>query len=430
MSTDAAEDIRRLVSHVQQVAETDIPVELWDGSRVPADAPSDGLRLVITSPAVLSRLMRRPSAATLIQLHVEGLIDIRGGTLFDLAERRPTVRSRDIRRRLDKGLILRTLLPYLFRAKRAAGPADALSGGPDASAARGSSQADIAFHYDVSNRFYELFLDPLMVYTCAYFRDFGNDLATAQEDKLEMICRKLRLKPGDRLLDIGCGWGALISHAVEHHGATALGVTLSTEQASLAETRIAARGLSDRARVQLVDYQVVTGQFDKIASIGMFEHVGIDNHDAYYRTIHKLLAPGGLYLHHAITRRGKATESAFRKMRSEYKLMTRYIFPGAEVDHIGLTLRSLEARGFEVHDVEGWREHYARTTELWARRLMANRAEAVAEVGEARYRLWVLYFSGVSLAFSRGTLQIFQTLVSKRAKGPSGLPPTREDLYR
>lgn len=422
---------RALASHLHAALGLSLAIELWDGSRVPADSPPDGLRVAVTDPAALPRLVRRPGLATLVELYATGALDLRGGDFFDLAAQRPAVRSRDIRRALKWGLIARHVVPFLFAPSDLRSEAGADVDGGDAATKRsGSAKADIAFHYDVSNRFYQLFLDPEMVYTCAYFTDWNNDLATAQHDKLEMICRKLRLKPGDRLLDIGCGWGALICHAAEHHGVTALGVTLAEEQLSLARERIAARGLADRVSVELKDYRDLDGPFDKISSIGMFEHVGIDNHAAYFRKVHSLLSPGGLYLHHAITRKGKLSDVAFRKKRTEYKAMTRYIFPGGEVDHIGMTLRNLEAYRFEVHDVEAWREHYGRTTELWARALMANREAAIAEVGEARYRIWLLYLCGVSLSFKRGTLQIFQTLTSKRVKGPSGLPPSRADLYR
>jgi cyclopropane-fatty-acyl-phospholipid synthase len=403
--------------------------ELWDGRRIPADTPADGLRIVIAHEAALSRLIWRPKASTLIDLYAEGHIDLRGGTLFDLAEKRPAVRTRDMLRSSGTWALARHTLPFLF-GPRALPKSGGLDGGAEATLAKGSDVKDIAFHYDVSNDFYKLFLDPRMVYTCAYFRDWGNDLATAQRDKLDMICRKLRLKPGDRLLDIGSGWGALVCHAAEHYGATALGITLSEEQLDLSRRRIAERGLADKVRVELQDYRTLEGEFDKVSSIGMFEHVGIANHDAYYAAVRRLLVPRGVYLHHAIVRRGKKTDRDFMRKRPEYEAMTRYIFPGAEVDHIGMTLRSLEAHGFEVHDVEGWREHYARTTELWARALMAERERAVELAGAARTRIWILYLAGVSLAFRAGTLAIFQTVATKRARGPSGLPPTREDLYR
>jgi cyclopropane-fatty-acyl-phospholipid synthase len=418
------EAMRRLLAHVRETLDLDFGFELWDGSTVPADLAPDALRLALTHEGAPTRLLRRPSLATLIDLHAAGFIDLRGGTLFDLAERRPKVRTRAIRGRLDKRLILKTLPRFLFGPSLPPYPSFTGAGGTG-----GSGQKDIAFHYDVSNDFYRLFLDPEMVYTCAYFRDWQTDLATAQRDKLDMICKKLRLKPGERLLDIGSGWGALICHAAEHYGVTALGVTLSQEQLELSRTRIAERGLADRVRVELQDYRALKGQFDKISSIGMFEHVGIDNHDTYFSTIHRLLVERGLYLHHAITRPGKTDLKRFRRKRREYAAVIRYIFPGAELDHIGWTATQLEAHGFEVHDVEGWREHYARTTELWARNLVAHRAEAEAIAGAAKTRLWILYLAGVSLGFRNGSINIFQTLASKRRRGPSGLPPTREDLY-
>ena len=423
---------RRALAHIRQRLDLKIAFELWDGSLVPEGAPQHSLRVAIASETALPVLLRSPRLKTLIRLYAENAIDIRGGSLFDLANQRPALSTREMRRRLDKTFLAKAILPFLFASGRPFPGSEfkQLDGGDSANKGRGSGRDDIAFHYDVSNRFYQLFLDSQMVYTCGYFREWANDLDIAQRDKLDMICRKLRLRPGEQLLDIGCGWGALVCHAAEHYGVTALGVTLSAEQIALARQRILERGLQDRVRVELQDYRTVAGPFDKIASIGMFEHVAIDNHEVYFRKINALLRPRGLYLHHAITRKGKASEKAFRRKRPEYDAMTRYIFPGAEVDHIGMSIRNLEGYGFEVHDAENWREHYARTTELWAHRLMANREAAVAEVGEARYRLWVLYLSGVSLAFSRGTLQIFQTLASKRSKGASGLPPTREDLYR
>lgn len=427
---------RRACAHLHEVLGLEFAFELWDGTRIPQSATGAGandtdcLRIAIGEFA-LPRLLRRPSAKTLIDLYIEGLIDLRGGNLFDFAEKRPAMRSREMRGRLNKTLLFKSLLPFLFAPGRKAVSDTGTDAGDAATRGQGSDQKDIAFHYDVSNAFYRLFLDPEMVYTCGYFTDWNNDIATAQRDKLDMICRKLRLKQGDRLLDIGCGWGALICHAAEHYGVTALGVTLSEEQLALARETIAGRGLQDKVSVELKDYRLLDGEsFDKISSIGMFEHVGIDNHDEYYSSVNRLLKPRGLYLHHAITRRGKKDKKAFRRKRAEYQSMVRYIFPGAEVDHIGMTVTNLEAHGFEVHDVEGWREHYARTTRLWAERLMANSDAAIGEVGEPRYRLWVLYLSGVSLAFQRGTLSIFQTLSSKRAKGASGLPSTRADLYR
>ena len=421
---------RKALTHITEELNLEFGFELWDASTIPRTLGVNDLRIVFSDPAVISRLLRAPRLETLINVYISGHLDVRGGTLFDLMGKRPKIRTREIRQRLNTGLLLKSALPFLLSSGKLGTLTDpAVDGGVEATRGQGSSKKDIAFHYDVGNAFYRLFLDPEMVYTCGYFREPGNNLATAQTDKLEMICRKLRLKPGDRLLDIGCGWGALVCYAAEHYGVTAVGITLSEEQAALAKKTIAERNLEDRVTVEVQDLYDLEGHFDKIASIGMFEHVGIDNHEKYYRTVNRLLNPRGLYLHHAITRRGKASEKAFRRKRPEYKSMVRYIFPGAEVDHIGMTARSLESYGFEVHDVEGWREHYARTTAIWAANLTANRDAAIDEAGSAKYRMWIAYLTGVSMAFDRGTLLIFQTLASKRSRGASGLPPTREDLY-
>ena len=293
-----------------------------------------------------------------------------------------------------------------------------------------TNKANIAHHYDVSNAFYRLFLDERMVYTCAYFTEDHDDLERAQTDKLEMICRKLRLKPGDKLLDIGCGWGALVCYAAQHYGVEAHGVTLAEEQLKLAREKVEALGLAGKVTLHLKDFTQMEGEFDKISSIGMFEHVGIRNHPTYFQAVNRLLKPRGLYLHHSISRRAKKTERAFNKMPAEYRALVRYIFPGGELDHLGMSIANLERYGFEVHDVEGWREHYQRTTRLWFERLIANKAAAQAEVGLERTRMWLLYLAGCSLAFERGGALINQTLVSKRRKGPSGLPLTRIDLYR
>ncbi|CTQ54539.1 Cyclopropane-fatty-acyl-phospholipid synthase [Roseibium album] len=420
-----------ILTHIHQVLDLEFGFELWDGSRIPANAPDNGLRIALSETA-LTKLVRRPGIKTLVDLYSLSEIDPRGGSIFEFAERRPRVKGREIRKRLNKSLLLKNAFPILKGSGAGNTPdsAEDVDAGRAADRSSGSKKDDIAFHYDVSNDFYRLFLDPKMVYTCAYFTDWGNDLATAQTDKLDMICRKLRLKPGDRMLDIGCGWGALICHAAENYGVTAVGVTLAEEQLKLARETIEARGLQDKVSVELIDYRKMDGKFDKISSIGMFEAVGLDNYDDYFKSVHKLLRPRGLYLHHAITRRGKKDLKAFRRKKPEYQALVRYIFPGGEVDHIGWTLTNLEAHGFEVHDVEAWREHYARTTRLWAENLMQVKEEAIAQVGEQKYRLWLAYLCGVSLGFDRGTIGIFQTVASKRTKGPSGMPPSREDLYR
>jgi cyclopropane-fatty-acyl-phospholipid synthase len=425
-----AESFRQLLAHARERLGLDLGFVLWDGSTVPDVLPPDALAIVFADEGAVAALIRRPKIETLANLWVAARIDLHNGSLFDLVARRPTVRTRELRKTLNKSLLIRMLAKFLLLPRGEPWPLEQIHGEKARSGSEADNKENIQYHYDVSNAFYALFLDPQMVYSCGYFTDWNNDIATAQRDKLDMICRKLRLQPDETFLDIGCGWGALVCHAAQHYGVRAHGVTLAENQYALAKEKVAKLGLESRVMIELKDYTRVDGGFDKIASIGMFEHVGLANHRTYFQTIHRLLKPQGLYLHHAITRSAKADEKGFRKKRAEAVALARYIFPGGELDHIGMTAANLESNGFEVHDVEAWREHYARTCRLWHDRLLANRDAAEREVGREKTRLWLAYLAAVSIAFERNTARIFQTLASKRGKGPSGLPPTRADLYR
>ena len=422
---------RRLLTHLGERILPDVGFVLWDGSTVPADLSPKAFAVVIADEGAVAAMIRRPNIDTFLNLWVTRRFDLRNGSLFDLAARRPKARTRTLMKSLDKRLAFVTAARFLAVPRGGPWPLEAIgkaSGGDEA-----KNKENIHYHYDLSNRFYELFLDPEMVYSCAYFTDWSNDLAIAQVDKLDMICRKLRLRPGESLLDIGCGWGALVCHAARHYGVRAHGVTLAEEQFVYAKEKVARLGLEDKVTLELRDYTRLEGGFDKIASIGMFEHVGIANHSTYFRTIHRLLKPGGLYLHHSITLRANAYERFRRGRRRDRAAATaigRYIFPGGELDHVGMSVANLELHGFEVHDLEAWREHYARTTRLWHDRLSANRDAAEREVGSEKTRLWIAYLAVVSIAFTHGTVGIFQTLASKRVRGASRLPPTRADLYR
>lgn len=430
--TTRLDAFRKLLVHIRERLGVDPGFVLWDGSTVPENLPHDALAIKLADEGVVAALMRRPNLTTIANLWVAQRLDILNGTVFDLASARPKVRSRDARRALDKRLAFSVLRRFLFVPRGGPWPLENIATQEqptDGNAAR--NQENIQYHYDLSNAFYALFLDPEMVYSCAYFTSANNDIATAQHDKLEMICRKLRLKPGDRFLDVGCGWGALVCHAAQHHGVDAHGVTLSQQQFDFAQAKIARLGLTGRVTIEMKDFSTLDGAFDKIASIGMFEHVGIANHPTYFQTIHRLLKPGGLYLHHAITRPAKRTDRQFLHGKTaEYRAILKYIFPGAELDHVGMSAANLERHGFEVHDVEGWREHYAKTCRQWHDRLLANRAAAEKEVGVEKTRLWLLYLAGCSIGFERTTLGLFQTLASRRQRGPSGVPLTRADLYR
>ena len=408
-------------------------LELWDGSCVPlGDSARDDYRIVIASAGTIGSLLRRPTMANLAIHYAAGRIDLKGDDLITLVEAARAKRVRFKGRELHKGSLLKQAFPLLFAFDDKAQLEHQYSGeetGLDL--ARRDEKSFIQFHYDVGNEFYQLFLDPEMLYSCAYFTDWDNSLEQAQKDKLEMICRKLRLKPGERFLDVGCGWGALLCHAAQNFGVQAHGVTLSQAQHDLALEKAKALGIADKVTVELKNYEDLTGEFDKISSIGMYEHVGIANYPRYFGKLKSLLRDKGLLLNHGITRRAKRSKRAFRKIRPENRLIRKYIFPGSELDHIGHTLESMEALGFEIHDVEGWREHYAKTCRLWHQRLIANEEEAVAQVGRERYRMWIAYLAGVSIGFQDGSLRIYQTLATAhKSKGAAELPPSRADLYR
>jgi cyclopropane-fatty-acyl-phospholipid synthase len=422
---------RKLAAEIGAHLDVDASVQLWDGSRVPLGrSVTSPLTIGITRPGVVPSIVRWPTLDRMIRHYAAGDITLDGGTLVDLGERlgQPEIRRR--LRTLPKARLVRLLAPFYFA--KAEPPLRSRDFSGDSAGERrvkAQNKDYIQFHYDVGNAFYRLFLDAQMVYSCAYFTGWGNTIDRAQADKLDMICRKLRLQPGDRFLDIGCGWGGLVCHAARHYGVTAHGITLSAEQLEFARERAAAAGLAHKITLEMRDYQDLQGQWDKIASIGMYEHIGLANIPTYFKTIRRILAPDGLFLNHAIARRASRSGRRFGT-RAEHKAILKYIFPGGALDDIGHTLQEMERAGFAVHDVEGWREHYALTTRLWCERLTARREEAIALVGAETYRIWVAYLAGVSLAFSRGSLLLFQTLVARSPRGRSPLPPTRADLYR
>src|SRR5213594_3990165 len=281
----------------------------------------------------------------------------------------------------------------------------------------------IAFHYDVSNDFYALFLDRRMVYTCAYYRTPDGDLDQAQEDKLELVCRKLRLQPGERLLDIGCGWGSLVVWAAERYGVQAHGVTLSKAQTEYAQARIRSLGLEERARVDHLDYRDLPRdlRFDKIAAVGVIEHVGIPNYASYFARVHEMLQPSGLFLNHGIT------HAKHWRRSSQTEFLERHVFPNGEMDNVSHTLDVLERARFEIRDVESLREHYARTTRQWVDRLQANAERARALVGERVYRTWLLYLAASSVSFMQGSIGLYQIVATRPdPAAATAVPATRE----
>jgi len=284
----------------------------------------------------------------------------------------------------------------------------------------------ISFHYDASNDFYELWLDEQMVYSCAYYEDVGQSLEQAQRNKLDHICRKLRLKPGERLLDIGCGWGALICWAAQHYGVNAHGITLSQNQYDYAQRMIKQRGLEQKVSVELLDYRDLQGEaeYDKLVSVGMFEHVGLKNLPSYFAIAQRLLKPGGLFLNHGIT----SDEGGWKKSVAT-KFINRYVFPDGQLETISTVQQLMENAKLEIHDVEGLRQHYALTLRAWVSRLELRSEEALQHVSESAYRIWRLYMAASAQQFEEGCTGVYQILASKRASFSKPLPLTRGDLY-
>ncbi|WP_122667164.1 C17 cyclopropane fatty acid synthase CfaB [Pseudomonas viridiflava] len=295
---------------------------------------------------------------------------------------------------------------------------------------KATDAASISYHYDVSNEFYQLWLDREMVYSCAYFKTGNESLEQAQQDKFHHLCRKLRLKPGEYLLDVGCGWGGLARFAAREYGVNVFGITLSREQLKLARARVKAEGLEDKVELQLLDYRDLPqdGRFDKVVSVGMFEHVGHANLALYTQRLFGAVKEGGLVMNHGIT--AKHTDG--RPVgRGAGEFIGRYVFPNGELPHVSQISADISEAGLEVVDVESLRMHYAKTLDHWSTRLETHLEQAAAMVPEQTLRIWRLYLAGCSYAFAHGWINLHQILAVKpRADGSHDLPWTREDIYR
>ncbi|BDG03158.1 SAM-dependent methyltransferase [Anaeromyxobacter oryzae] len=417
--------LRALEALFAPLATRDFAVRLWTGEVLPATAGvAPRFVLVLTHPASLLRMLWPPGELTVAEAFVRGDWDVEGDLVAAISLRdRLRLGPRDL-------LTLAPLVPALLRHAAPAAPRSGAARLRGRKHTLGRDADAVRHHYEAGNDFYALWLDARMVYSCAYFPEPTTTLDAAQEAKLELVCRKLRLAPGDRLLDVGCGWGGLVTWAAEHHGVTALGVTLSPAQAELARERIAARGLASRCRVEVADYRALRAEpFDKVVSVGMVEHVGVAQLPTYFRRAAELLRPGGLFLNHGIAPAVPRDDGLRARLFREGSFLQKYVFPDGELPFLHETAAAAVEAGLELRDVESLREHYALTLHSWLARLEARRAEAERVVGTTRYRVWRLYMAGAAADFERGQNTIYQAVYVKPEGGRSGLPLTRGGWY-
>jgi cyclopropane-fatty-acyl-phospholipid synthase len=408
--------------------ELPITIKAWDGSTLgPGDAAAT---VVINSPTALRRLMWAPNELGLGRAYVAGDLDIEGDIYAALAIRDGVAAHDEPARVGGDG---RGRLAAIAAAHRLRALGRPLPRPKEEARLRGrrhSKERDaaaVAHHYDVGNDFYRVVLGPTLTYSCAYYEHPDTTLDDAQTAKYDLICRKLALEPGMRLLDVGCGWGGMVLHAAEHYGVTAVGVTLSRHQQELAAKRVADAGLVGRVDVRLQDYRdIADGPYDAISSIGMFEHVGLAMLSQYFGRLFELLRPEGRLLNHAISR--PATPGGRSKF-DKHSFIERYVFPDGEVHEVGSVVTAMQEQGLEVRDVESLREHYAATLRHWVANLDARWDEAVTYAGEARARIWKLYMAASAVHFAANRTNLHQVLgVRSTADGTSGMALTRRSF--
>jgi len=409
---------------LERYGRREFAVELWDGEQWPAQTAEPArFKLVLRTPSAVRAMFSRPDSLSFGEAFVYNQVDVKGSLLETFA---PADRLMKIHWSLAQKcrLLLRLLaIPTPSYARTG------LFAGFGASSRKGAparTRAAVNYHYDHPVEFWRLWLDESLVYSCAYFQTADDSLSAAQSAKLDYICRKLRLRPGMRLLDMGCGWGALILHAASHYGVEAVGLTVSSEQAQVARQRIRQAGLEDRCRVEVEDFFAwrEPAGFDRVASVGAAEHVPESRFEEYFKLAFASLRPGGQFLHHAISH----TPSAPARLGRSFN--HRYVFPDHYLASIGETLRAAETAGFEIRDVESLREHYTLTLEHWLRRFEAAEEELRRLTDEVSCRVFRLYLAGTAYEFQCGRVNLHQSLLVKPQGGRSGVPLTRQDWYR
>ena len=418
-----AEAAVRIVRRLLATFNGSFALRLWNDVTHQFGRTTPAFTLVVCDPIVLRMLVLRPSPLVLADAYFRGLLDCEGD-LYAAIQLKAYLQG--------LSLSLRERAALFFDAMRLPGKSlfEKLEGNDEGAFSHNhskhSDRAAISFHYDVSNDFYRLWLDDNMVYSCAYFETATDSLAQAQQNNLDHICRKLRLSPNEYFLDVGCGWGALICWAARKYGVRAHGITLSRQQYKFTQQRIIEEGLENRVTVELRDYRDLEGEaiYDKVSSIGMFEHVGLNNLALYNATVQRVLRPNGLFLNHGITH----DEEGWQQ-NVDTEFINRYAFPDGELDTVSNIQRGMERSGFEIHDVEGLRPHYALTLRHWVQRLEAKHDDALQYVSETTYRIWRFYMAACALEFESGGTGIYQILASRRGSESLRAPLTRRNLY-
>lgn len=405
-------------------AEPPLEIRFWDGSAL---GYAGTAAIVFCSPSALTRLLYAPGELGFCRAYVAGDLELEGD-IYEILQLRDLLAARTAH--ADLTLNARTIARLIRAAVAVGAVSRPLRPPPEEVKLRGRlhsklrDTAAVAHHYDVGNDFYRLVLGETMSYSCAYFERNDVGLDEAQEAKYDLVCRKLRLRPGLRLLDVGCGWGGMVLHAARWYDVCAVGITLSRAQAKLAAKRVAQHGLSHRIEIRYQDYRETTdGPFDAISSIGMFEHVGLAQVGRYFETLRDLLKPTGLLLNHAISK--PSGKPGFNRN----SFVSRYVFPDGELHEVGSVVTAMQERGLEVRDVESLREHYSRTLRAWVANLEGRWDEAVRLVGPARAKVWRLYMAASALGFDAGRINVHQVVAVKPDRqGSCAMPMTRDSV--